>query len=151
MCTPSCCSNTRHETFNFLLVLFTDRPCDALFIAFPLVSVVLQSVHTAHEAVLVTVENVARLAAKETTIDQDATSAIRAAEPLGRFVGLDIYFDRGHLAIAEFKQAWTSTESLSRFSNYWQLPFYRSMAFTSPLPLSNTSTYCFRPNDCTCG
>ena len=28
-----------------------------LFIAFPLVSVVLQSVHTAHEAVLVTVEN----------------------------------------------------------------------------------------------
>ena len=103
-----------------------------LFIAFPLVSVVLQSVHTAHEAVLVTVENCGPFGCKkETTIDHDATSAIRAAEPLGRFVGLDIYFDRGHLAIAEVKQAWTSTESLSAFfQTIGNLPFYRSIAFT---------------------
>ena len=103
-----------------------------LFIAFPLVSVVLQSVHTAHEAVLVTVENCGPFGCKkETTIDQDATSAIRAAEPLGRFVGLDIYFDRGHLAIAEVKQAGTSTKSLSAFfQTIGNLPFYRSMAFT---------------------
>ena len=64
-----------------------------LFIAFPLVSVVLQSVHTPHEAVLVTVENCGPFGCKqETTIDQDATRALRDAEPLGRFVGLDIYF-----------------------------------------------------------
>ena len=96
-----------------------------LFIAFPLVSVVLQ-------AVLVSVENCGPFGCKkETTIDQDATSSIRAAEPLGRFVGLDIYFDRGHLAIAEVKQAWTSTKSLSAFfQTIGNLPFYRSMAFT---------------------
>ena len=80
-----------------------------LFIAFPLVSVVLQSVHTPHEAVLVTVENCGPFGCKqETTIDQDATRALRDAEPLGRFVGLDIYFDRGHLAIAEVREAWVT-------------------------------------------
>ncbi|MEC7190310.1 MAG: sugar ABC transporter permease, partial [Pseudomonadota bacterium] len=120
----------KHSTF-FWFFLPTGLAM-LLFIAFPLVSVVLQSVHTAHEAVLVTVENCGPFGCKkETTIDQDATSAIRAAEPLGRFVGLDIYFDRGHLAIAEFKQAWTSTESLSAFfQTIGNLPFYRSMAFT---------------------
>ena len=34
----------------------------------------------------------------ETTIDQDATAAIRGEKPLGRFVGGSIYLDRGHLA-----------------------------------------------------
>ena len=48
-----------------------------LFIAFPLVSVVLQSVHTPHEAVLVTVENCGPFGCKqETTIDQDATRRV---------------------------------------------------------------------------
>ena len=108
-----------------------------LFIAFPLVSVVLQSVHTAHEAVLVTVENCGPFGCKkETTIDQDATSAIRAAEPLGRFVGLDIYFDRGHLAIAEVKQHghqlrayphFVKLLAIYHFTGQWHLP--------SPLPL----------------
>ena len=82
----------KHSTF-FWFFLPTGLAM-LLFIAFPLVSVVLQSVHTEHEAVLVTVENCGPFGCKkETTIDQDATSAMRAAEPLGRFVGLDIYFD----------------------------------------------------------
>jgi ABC-type sulfate transport system permease component len=60
-----------------------------LFIAFPLVSVVLQSVHTPHEAVLVTVESCGPFGcSQETAIDQDATSALRTSEPLGRFVGV---------------------------------------------------------------
>ena len=103
-----------------------------LFIAFPLVSVVLQSVHTPHEAVLVTVENCGPFGCKqETTIDQDATRVLRDAEPLGRFVGLDIYFDRGHLAIAEVKEAWVTSENWSGFfDTIGNLPFYRAMAFT---------------------
>ena len=93
----------KHSTF-FWFFLPTGLAM-LLFIALPLVSVVLQSVHTPHEAVLVTVENCGPFGCKkETTIDQDATSSLRAAEPLGRFVGLDIYFDRGHLAIAEVQR-----------------------------------------------
>lgn len=120
----------KHSTF-FWFFLPTGLAM-LLFIAFPLVSVVLQSVHTPHEAVLVTVENCGPFGcSKETTIDQDATRALRDAEPLGKFVGLDIYFDRGHLAIAEVKAAWMTSESWSGFFNtLGNLPFYRAMAFT---------------------
>ncbi len=103
-----------------------------LFILLPLISVILQSVHTPHEAVLVTVENCGPFGCKkETTIDQDATRILREAEPLGRFVGFDIYFDRAHLAVAEVRQAWISSESWGVFfNNLGNLPFYRAMAFT---------------------
>lgn len=103
-----------------------------LFILLPLISVILQSVHTPHEAVLVTVENCGPFGCKkETTIDQDATRILREAEPLGRFVGFDIYFDRAHLAVAEVRQAWISSESWGVFfDNLGNLPFYRAMAFT---------------------
>ena len=65
-----------YETFNVFLVFMPTGLAMLLFIAFPLVSVVLQSVHTLHEAVLVTVENCGPFGCKqETTIDQDATRA----------------------------------------------------------------------------
>jgi ABC-type sugar transport system permease subunit len=85
-----------------------------------------------HEAVLVTVENCGPFGCnKETTIDQDATRALREAQPLGRFVGLDVYFDRGHLAVAEVAEAWETSESWGRFwTQLRNLPFYRAMAFT---------------------
>ena len=101
----------KHSTF-FWFFLPTGLAM-LLFIALPLVSVVLQSVHTPHEAVLMTVESCGPFGCKqETSIDQDATAELRQAEPLGRFVGLDIYFDRGHLAIAEVKQAWATTDNM---------------------------------------
>ena len=120
----------KHSTF-FWFFLPTGLAM-LLFIALPLISVVLQSVHTPHEAVLVTVENCGPFGCKkETTIDQDATSTLRAAEPLGRFVGLDIYFDRGHLAINEVRDAWAISESWGGFfSKLGNLPFYRAMGFT---------------------
>ena len=122
----------KHSTF-FWFFLPTGLAM-LLFIALPLVSVVLQSVHTPHEAVLVTVENCGPFGCKkETTIDQDATSSLRAAEPLGRFVGLDIYFDRGHLAIAEVHEAWATSENWSAF-------FFQARKFTF-LP-----RYCFYLN-----
>lgn len=103
-----------------------------LFIAAPIVSVVMQSMHTPHEAVLITVENCGPFGCKEeTTIDQEATREIREAQPMGRFVGFDIYRDRGHLALNEASEAWQSSETISEFLNgLMNLPFYRAMAFT---------------------
>lgn len=120
----------RHRTF-FWFFLPTGLAM-LLFIAFPIVSVLLQSVHAPHEAVFKVVENCGPFGCKqETTIDQEATRALREAEPLGRFIGLDIYFDRGHLAISEVGAAWTNSESWGAFFDQLRnLPFYRAMSFT---------------------
>lgn len=103
-----------------------------IFIAAPIVSVVVQSMFAPHEAVLVTVENCGPFGCtEETTIDQEATRALRDAEPLGRFIGLDIYFDRGHLAISEVSEAWSASTTMGEFfGKLSNLPFYRAMAFT---------------------
>lgn len=103
-----------------------------LFIAFPLVSVLTQSVFTPHEAVLMTVENCGPFGCKEeTTIDQEATAELRDSNPLGKFVGAQIYLDRGHLAAAEVAEAWRSTDSVSAFfAELSDLPFYSALGFT---------------------
>lgn len=103
-----------------------------LFIAMPIVSVVTQSLFTPHEAVLVTVETCTPFSCtQETTIDQEATAALRVEKPMGRFVGLDIYTDRGHLAVAEVTEAWRSSDGLGEFlTQLNNLPFYRAMGFT---------------------
>lgn len=120
----------RHRTF-FWFFLPTGLAM-VLFIALPIVSVVTQSLFTPHEAVLVTVESCGPFGCtQETTIDQEATAAIRDAEPLGRFVGFSIYADRGHLALKEVSDAWASSATLGEFfSQLGNLPFYRAMAFT---------------------
>ena len=104
----------------------------ALFIALPIVSVVIQSLFTPHDAVLIVSENCGPFGCtEETTIDQEATAELRAEKPLGKWAGLDIYFDRGHLATAEVAEAWQTRESLGGFFNrLGNLPFYRAMAFT---------------------
>ena len=103
-----------------------------LFIALPLISVVTQSVHTPHDAVLIVSENCGPFGCKkETTIDQAATAEIRAEKPLGKFVGLAIYLDRGHLAVTEVAEAWNTRDSLGDFFNrLGNLPFYRALGFT---------------------
>lgn len=103
-----------------------------LFIALPIVSVLIQSVFVPHEAVLIESENCGPFGCtKATTVDQEATEALRAERPLGRFVGLEIYTDRGHLAFAEINAAWNSSQS---FGQFWgevrDLPFYRALTFT---------------------
>ncbi|MBV6657164.1 MAG: sugar ABC transporter permease [Devosiaceae bacterium] len=103
-----------------------------IFIAAPIASVLVQSVFTPHEPVIIEAENCGPFGCTtETTIDQDATQALRDAEPLGRFRGFDIYFDRGHLAVAEVAEAWRTSDSLGAFfGELGDLPFYRAMAFT---------------------
>ena len=66
-----------------------------------------------------------------TTIDQDATAELRAEQPLGRFVGADIYLNRGRLAVSEVAEAWRTTDSMGAFlAELGDLPFYRALAFT---------------------
>ncbi|PTX55442.1 carbohydrate ABC transporter membrane protein 1 (CUT1 family) [Litoreibacter ponti] len=120
----------KHRTF-FWFFLPTGLAM-LLFIALPIISVLIQSVYAPHEAVLITVENSGPFGTTtSTTIDQQATEALRAAEPLGRFVGLQIYLDRGHLAFGEVAELWRTTDSWGTFfSRLGNLPFYRAMAFT---------------------
>lgn len=104
-----------------------------LFIALPILSVVLQSIYAPHPAVLVEVETCTPLVGctTETSIDQEATADLRAAKPLGRFVGLEIFKDRGHLALSEVKEIWSATSSFGEFFvRLSNLPFYRAMSFT---------------------
>jgi ABC-type sugar transport system permease subunit len=120
----------KHRTF-FWFFLPTGLAM-LLFIAMPIVSVIVQSMFTPHEAVFLTVETCTPFkCTEETTIDQEATAVLRAEQPLGRFVGLDIYLDRGHLAISEVGEAWATSQSWTEFFvSLSNLPFYRAMSFT---------------------
>lgn len=103
-----------------------------LFIAMPIVSIVTQSLFTPHDQVFKVVENCGPFGCKqETMIDNEAMADLNAEKPLGKFAGLAIYFDRGHLAVSEVSDAWTSSNSVGEFfSAINNLPFYRAMGFT---------------------
>ncbi len=121
----------RHRTFFWFF--FPTAAAMLLFIALPIVSVFLQSVFAPHEAVLVEVESCTPLVGctTETQVDHDATAELRSSQPLGRFVGLDIYLDRGHLAVNEIAAAWQATDSMGDFiSKVHNLPLYRALSFT---------------------
>ena len=121
----------RHRTFIWFFL--PTATAMLLFIAFPLVSVFLQAVHSPHRAILVEVETCVPLVGckMETTMDQEATRALREAKPLGRFVGTDIIFDRGHLATKEIREIWLDSDNWNTvFDRLANLPFYRAMAFT---------------------
>ncbi|MEJ6397229.1 carbohydrate ABC transporter permease [Yoonia sp. 208BN28-4] len=120
----------KHKTF-FWFVL-PSALLMLLFIAMPIVSIVTQSLYTAHEQVIVTVENCGPFGCtQEQSVDQEATQALKEAEPLGQFAGLNIYKDRNHLAFDEVGEAWRTTEGFAEFgSRLMNLPFYDAMAFT---------------------
>lgn len=120
----------KHRTF-FWFFLPTATAM-LLFIAFPIVSVLLQSVYAPHQQVIVEVENCGPFGCtRSSTVDQAATRALREAEPLGRFVGAEIYLNRGHLAVSEIAALWNSTPDLASFVNQLlRLPFYGALAFT---------------------
>lgn len=120
----------KHSTF-FWFVL-PSAILMLLFIALPIVSVVTQSLYSAHEQVVVTVENCGPFGCKETTaVDQEATQALRDAQPLGKWAGTSIYTDRNHLAIGEIGTAWVNADGLPDFGrSLMNLPFYNALAFT---------------------
>lgn len=103
-----------------------------LFIFLPIVSVVTQSLYIDHEQVFVEVENCDFFGCKKAmAVDTDATAQLRAEQPLGRFVGLDNYFNRSHLASSEISDAWTNAGSFGEFyDQVYNLPLYRAIIFT---------------------
>lgn len=104
-----------------------------LFIALPIASIVVQSLHVEHPQVLVTSESCQPFAGCTTTtsVDAAATAALREAEPLGRFNGLGTYIDRGHLAFAEVGAILRSAEGVGdAVRRIYDLPLYRALAFT---------------------
>jgi multiple sugar transport system permease protein len=119
-----------HRTFIWFIL--PSLAAMILFIALPIVSVVVQSLYVEHEQVLVTVENCGPFGCtEETRVDRDATAALREEQPLGRFNGLGTYFNRAHLATDEIAEAWATTDSLGAFwDRVMNLPFYRALVFT---------------------
>lgn len=120
----------KHKTFFWFVLPSTVAML--LFIAFPIVSVILQSLHSDHEQVLVTVKNCGPFGCTETTaVDTAAVQALREAEPLGKWAGLTTYLDRGHLAVNEVATAWNSSTGLGNFlGQLLNLPFYKALGFT---------------------
>ncbi|MEO0830480.1 MAG: sugar ABC transporter permease [Pseudomonadota bacterium] len=119
-----------HRTF--LLFMAPSLLAMLLFIAAPIASVIVQSLHVQHEQVIVETESCGPFGCtKETRVDTEATEALRAEQPLGRFNGFGTYLDRGHLAVEEVGLAWRSTESWGQFiSELYNLPFYKALSFT---------------------
>lgn len=119
-----------HRTFFWFIL--PSLAAMILFIALPIVSVVIQSLYVEHEQVLVTVENCGPFGCtEETRVDREATEALRAEQPLGRFNGLGTYFNRGHLATQELAEAWRSSENFGQFwGQVMNLPFYKALIFT---------------------
>ena len=103
-----------------------------LFIALPLVSIVVQSVHTPHPQVMVETESCNLFGCTTSMIaDPDATKALREEAPLGQFVGFDIYKDRNHLAFSEIAEAWSASADFDEFwDKVMNLPFYGALIFT---------------------
>lgn len=120
----------KHRTF-FWFILPT-LSAMILFIALPIVSVFVQSLFVQHEQVLVVSESCGPFGCTETTsVDLEATEALREESPLGVFNGLGTYFNRSHLASKEVAHAWQTTESFGAFwDQVTDLPFYRALLFT---------------------
>jgi len=120
----------KHRTF-FWFILPT-LSAMILFIALPIVSVFVQSLHVEHEQVLIVSESCGPFGCTETTkIDQEATAALREEKPLGQFNGVGTYVNRAHPATAEIGEAWRTTETFGEFfGEVLDLPFYWALAFT---------------------
>ena len=120
----------KHKTFFwFILPTFLAM---FFFIMLPIISICLQSLHSPHENVFVTVENCDPFGCKKSTsIDHDATNILKNKNPLGKFVGFDIYFDRGHLAIEKLNEIWIKNDNFFNFlTSISNLPFYKAIFFT---------------------
>lgn len=119
-----------HKTFFWFIL--PSLAAMIVFIALPIVSAVIQSVHIEHEQVIIETENCGPFGCKkETAVDTAATEELRREQPLGRFIGLSNYLDRNHLAINEVGEAWNNSPGFGEFfRKIMNLPFYKAMVFT---------------------
>lgn len=120
-----------HKTF-FAFIL-PSLIAMVLFIALPIVSVVVQSLFVEHSRVLVEVESCQPFGGctTETRVDTAAMAELRAEQPLGRFNGLGTYFNRGHLAVDEVGAILANNSGIGDIiSRIYNLPFYKALSFT---------------------
>lgn len=103
-----------------------------LFIALPIISVFIQSLHIQHQQVIVVSESCGPFGCTKTTsVDTEATEKLRSEQPLGQFNGFNTYTNRSHLAFAEIVEAWNSMPDTRTFlDRVFNLPFYKALAFT---------------------
>ncbi len=120
-----------HRTF--LAFMGPSLAAMLIFIALPIVSIVVQSLYVEHPAVFVTTETCQPFGGctTETVVDAAATAALREAQPLGQWNGIGTYLDRAHLATGELAQAWATADGWRDFAAMvMNLPFWRALAFT---------------------
>jgi len=127
-----------HRTF--WMFLAPSAVAMLLFIALPIISVIVQSLYIENEKVLITTESCGPFGCTENVkVDEVATARLLEERPLGRFNGLGTYTDRNHLAFDEVALAWQNRESLADFGGeLMNLPFYKALAFTLTYTFATT-------------
>lgn len=120
----------KHKTFFWFIL--PSAAAMLLFIALPIVSVLIQSVYAPHEQVIRQVESCNVFGCTTSTIvDVEATQALAEDAPMGRFVGTDIFTDRSHMATTEIGGIWATSTGIGDFlDQVLNLPFYGALAFT---------------------
>jgi len=120
-----------HKTF-FAFIL-PSLIAMVLFIALPIVSVIVQSFHVEHGRVLVEVESCQPFGGctTETRVDTAAMAELKAEQPMGQFNGFGTYLNRGHLAVDEIGAILASNNGIGDIiTRIYNLPLYKALAFT---------------------
>ena len=105
-----------------------------LFIGLPIISTGIQSFYAQHDQVVKEVKKCDPFGCTVSiVVDNEETSKIREAKPLGKFNGFGTYTDRNHLAVDEIKKFWNETESFGAFvDQVTNLPFYKALLHKVP-------------------
>ena len=103
-----------------------------LFIGLPIISTGVQSFYAQHDQVVKEVKKCDPFGCTVSiVVDNEETTKIREAKPLGKFNGFGTYIDRNHLATEEIKKFWNETETFGEFvDQVTNLPFYKALIFT---------------------
>ncbi|QQR41015.1 carbohydrate ABC transporter permease [Devosia rhizoryzae] len=120
-----------HKTF-FAFIL-PSLIAMVLFIALPIVSVVVQSFHVEHGRILVQVESCQPFGGctTETRVDTAAMAELREEQPMGRFNRFGTYLNRGHLAVDEIGAILANNNGIGDIvTRIYNLPLYKALAFT---------------------
>ena len=120
----------KHSTF--LLFTLPSLSVMFLFIAIPIVSVFIQSLHIEHKQVIIVTENCDPFGCETTTsVDTEASAKLKEKAPLGKFNGFKTYSNRMHFAFDEVGEAWKSSDSFTVFvKKLYNYPLYRALSFT---------------------
>ena len=95
-----------------------------LFIGLPIISTGVQSFYAQHDQVVKEVKKCDPFGCTVSiVVDNEETTKIREAKPLGKFNGFGTYIDRNHLAIEEIKEFWNEAETFDEFVDQQRVRF----------------------------